>query len=87
MTEGAKMRKLSLGRKAVFNQVRQMAEEMNCEQFFDQLETMIDQVRRDLELVPDPEFREQLREVFREVIDYALSLKLEDAFIDKAAQG
>jgi hypothetical protein len=87
MTEEEKTQKLTLGKKTVFNQVRQMAEELDSEQFFEHLETMIDQVRLDLELIPDSAFREQLREVFREAIDYALSLKLEDVSINKAAQG
>jgi len=80
-------RQMSLGRDAVFAQVRQMAEELDAEQFFARLESLIDQVRVDLDMIPEPAFREELRDIFRELIDYALSLKLEDIFVEKAAQG
>lgn len=82
-----KARRMNAGREAVFAQVRQMAEELDAEQFFARLEGLIDQVRVDLDMVPEPEFREELRDIFREVIDYALSLKLEGLFVEKAAQG
>jgi hypothetical protein len=75
--------KLDVGKQAVFAQVKEMAEELDAEQFFARLEEMIDQVRRDLELIPEPGFREELREVFKEVITYALSLKLGDVIGEK----
>jgi len=87
MLKKERARQLNLGRDAVFAQVRQMAEELDAEQFFARLESLIDQVRVDLDMIPEPEFRDELRDIFREVIDYALSLKLEDVFVEKAAQG
>ncbi len=71
------------GRELILAEVREMAEVLDHEQFFLRLEQMIDQVRKDLELVPEAEFREELREIFKEVIDYALSVKLKDAFTPK----
>jgi len=84
MRQAERRERLKAGREAVLAQVKEMAEELEAEQFFERLELMIDQIRKDLELIPDPEFREELREVFREVIDYALALKLEPVLESKA---
>jgi hypothetical protein len=87
MPANVKAERLSLGREAVFAQVKSMADEMEAEQFFLRLEDLIDQIRVDLDLVPDPALRAQLRELFREAVDYAVSLKLSDLLLEKAAQG
>jgi hypothetical protein len=87
MRQKERARQMNLGRDVVFAQVKQMAEELDAEQFFARLEGLIDQLRVDLDMVPDPKFREELRDLFREVIDYALGLKLEDVFAQRAAQG
>jgi len=83
MSQVARTQRQALNRDLVLAQVREMAEELDAEEFFQSLEAMIDQVRKDLELIPEPEFRAELRELFREVIDYALSVKLEHAFTRK----
>ena len=79
--------KVDVGREAFFEQVRQMATELESAEFFARLECLIDQVRGDLDLIPDPVLRAELRDMFREVIDYALSLKMGDVFLGQAAQG
>ncbi len=83
MRQAARTARRARGKELVLAQVREMAEDLDHEQFFLRLEDMIDQVRKDLELIPETEFREELREIFKEVIDYALSVKLKDAFSPK----
>ncbi len=51
--------------------------ELDPQQYFGQLETFIDRARKHLKSIADPIYRAELRRIYREVIEDALRLKLE----------
>ncbi len=62
---------------AIMAPVRELGEQLGPEQFFENLEEFIDLARVQLKSVPDPVFQAELREIYREIVETALSLRLD----------
>jgi archaellum biogenesis ATPase FlaH len=60
----------------VLRQIQEMALTLNEEAYFRQVEDLADSARRYLLSIPDPRMREDLRSLYRQVISYALELKI-----------
>ncbi|OGP59120.1 MAG: hypothetical protein A2V67_08285 [Deltaproteobacteria bacterium RBG_13_61_14] len=60
----------------VLKQIQEMATTLNEEAYFRQVEDLADSARRYLLSIPDPRMREDLRSLYRQVISYALELKI-----------
>jgi len=61
---------------AVLAPIRDLGEELGPEEFFSNLEGFIDLARVQLQGIPDPGFRAELRELYRGIIENALSLRM-----------
>ena len=60
----------------VLRQVEEMARTLSAEAYFRTVEDLADGARRYLLTIPDPRARQDLRQLYRQVISYALDLKL-----------
>jgi len=60
----------------VRQQIEELAESLENEKYFAFLENFIDRAREILAQISDPGIRENLKESYEQVINYALDLKL-----------
>ena len=60
----------------VLRQVEEMARTLSAEAYLRRVEELADSARRYLLTIPDPRARQDLRQLYRQVISYALDLKL-----------
>ena len=60
----------------VLEQIQEMATTLNEDAYFRQVEDLADSARHYLLSIPDPRMREDLRSLYRQVISYALELKI-----------
>ena len=57
-------------------EIQRKAKEMPAEEFFEQLDSMVESSRHFIESFDDDETRGRLREVFRGIVRYALDCKI-----------
>jgi hypothetical protein len=60
----------------VLQQLDEMARTLSAEAYFRQVENLADSARRYLLSIPDPRARQDLRQLYRQVLSYAVDLKL-----------
>ena len=60
----------------VLNQIHEMASTLSEEAYFRTVEDLVESARRYLLSIPDPRIRSDLRVLYRQVISYALDLKV-----------
>jgi len=63
----------------VLRQIHEMAFTLNEEAYFRRVEDLADSARHYLLSIPDPRLRSDLRQLYRQVISYALELKIRQA--------
>jgi hypothetical protein len=63
----------------VLRQVEEMARTLSAEAYLRRVEDLADSARRYLRTIPDPQMRQDLRQLYRQVISYALDLKMPGA--------
>ncbi len=57
-------------------EIQRMAKEMPADEFFEQLDSMVDNSRRFINSFEDDETRGRLREVYKTIVRYALDCKI-----------
>jgi len=62
--------------RTALGEIQRSAVEMSAEEFFEQLDVMVEDSRRFIESFDDEETRGRLREVYRGIIRYALDCKI-----------
>ena len=60
----------------VLQQLDEMARTLSAEAYFRQVENLAESARRYLLSIPDPRARQDLRQLYRQVLSYAVDLKL-----------
>jgi len=60
----------------VLRQIEEMARTLSAEAYLRRVEDLADSARRYLLTIPDPHMRQDLRQLYRQVISYALDLKI-----------
>ena len=60
----------------VLRQIEEMARTLSAEAYLRRVEDLADSARRYLLTIPDPRVRQDLRQLYQQVISYALDLKI-----------
>ncbi len=61
---------------AIYENIRHMHGTLSAEDYFNALEGMIDDARQTIQAIEDPSAKEDYRDFYSQVIDYAMNLKL-----------